>query len=210
MFVLSLLRDTVAIKPHEMGKDQMTVLKRRLNERLSNKVVPELGLCICVYDVTEAGVTFILPGEGAGRVSVSFRLVVFRPFVDEVIEAKVVASSRAGLTLSVQFFEDIFVPAARLPEPHVFEDDGQIWYWEYASEEESEPPAKLYMDPGKVVRFKVVEVIFRDTKPDLTIEENRREKSMEIIGTMAGTGLGCIGWWNQVEEADEVLDDSEE
>lgn len=36
----------------------------------------------------------------------------------------------------------------------------QVWYWEYPSEE-GQPPAKLYMDPGKAVRFRVVENIFK-------------------------------------------------
>ncbi|VDO18441.1 unnamed protein product [Heligmosomoides polygyrus] len=142
MFVLALLEDTIAIKPHELGKELGAVLRRRINQRLSNKVVPDLGLCICVYDLLE------------------FRLVVFRPHVDEVIQARVVSSNSSGLTLSVEFFEDIVIPADRLPEPHVFEQTEQIWYWEYPSED-GEPPAKLYMDPGKTVRFRVVENIFK-------------------------------------------------
>ncbi|CAB3397300.1 unnamed protein product [Caenorhabditis bovis] len=209
MFVLSLLHDTVAIKPHELGKSQTTIIKKRLNQRLANMVVPDLGLCICVYDITEIGDSYILPGEGNCRVRVTFRMIVFRPFKDEVIEGKVIGSSKLGLTLSLEFFEDIFVPAEKLPEPHVFEEDGQVWYWEYPTED-GEPPAKLYMDPGKVVRFKTIDVIFKDLKPDLTAEELKNEKSMEVIGTMAGTGLGCVGWWAAEEEEEEAEDEEME
>ncbi|VDL66797.1 unnamed protein product [Nippostrongylus brasiliensis] len=211
MFVLALLEDTIAIKPHELGKDLCQVLRRRINQRLSNKIVPDLGLCICVYDLLEVGVTYILPGEGSGHTRVKFRLVVFRPHVDEVIEARVVSSSSKGLTLSVDFFEDITIPAERLPEPHVFENAEQIWYWEYPSED-GEPPAKLYMDPGKVVRFRVVENVFKDVKPSLATDELPKEKSYEIIGTMAETGLGCIAWWSPAgeeagDEGEEDMDD---
>ena len=55
-----------------------------------------------------------------------FRMVVLRPFVGEVIEARVVGSSRLGLTLSIEFFADIFVPADRLPDPHVYEEAEQV------------------------------------------------------------------------------------
>ncbi|CAI2354460.1 unnamed protein product [Caenorhabditis sp. 36 PRJEB53466] len=208
MFILSELRDTVAIKPHQLNGDQQTVIKKRLNERLANKVVPDLGLCICVYDITEIGDSYILPGEGNCRARVTFRMIVFCPFVEEVIEAKVIGSSRQGLTLSVEFFEDIFVPAEKLPEPSVF--DGQVWYWEYAEDAEGEQsaPAKLYMDPGKIVRFRTTEVIFKDLKPELTMEERKVEKSMEIKGTMASTGLGCIGWWTS--EEDEAVEDEQD
>lgn len=208
MFILSVLRDTVAIKPHQLSHDQQVVIKRRLNERLANKVVPDLGLCICVYDISEIGDSYILPGEGDCRVRVTFRMIVFRPFVDEVIEAKVIGSSRQGLTLSIEFFEDIFVPAEKLPEPHVFEEDGQVWYWEYAQEDE--PPARLYMDPGKIVRFRTTELIFKDLKPDLSMEERKLEKSMEIKGTMASNGLGCIGWWTAEDEDEEGVEDEQD
>lgn len=208
MFILSLLRDTIAIKPHQFVVDQQMVIKKRLNERLANRVVPDLGLCICVYDISEIGDSYILPGEGDCRARVTFRMIVFRPFVDEVIEAKVIGSSRQGLTLSIEFFEDIFVPAEKLPEPHVFEEEGQVWYWEVAQEDE--PPAKLYMDPGKIVRFRTTEIIFKDLKPELTQEEQKTEKSMEIKGTMASTGLGCVGWWTPEEDDEEEAVEDEQ
>ncbi|XGW01362.1 hypothetical protein V3C99_013928 [Haemonchus contortus] len=210
MFVLALLEDTITIKPHELGKEIGSVVRRRINQRLSNKIVPDLGLCICVYDLLEVGVAYILPGEGSGHTRVKFRLVVFRPYVDEVIQARVVSSTSQGLTLSVEFFEDITIPAERLPEPHVFEQSEQIWYWEYPSED-GEPPAKLYMDPGKTVRFRVVENIFKDVQPNLTPEEAQKEKSYEIIGTMAETGLGCVAWWSTGgEDAVEEIEDMDE
>uniref|UniRef100_A0A2A6C8S1 Tftc-3 n=1 Tax=Pristionchus pacificus TaxID=54126 RepID=A0A2A6C8S1_PRIPA len=115
-----------------------------------------------------------------------------------------------GLTLSVQFFEDIFIPADKLPTPSAFEPAEQIWHWQYATEE-GQPPVKLYMDPGKIVRFKVVENVFKDVRPDLSEEEKRREKSYEIIGAMNETGLGCLAWWQtgQAEEGEEEEDDDE-
>ncbi|PAV61316.1 hypothetical protein WR25_18172 [Diploscapter pachys] len=215
MFVLALIQDTVVIKPHELEHNVEPVVKQRLNQRLANRVVPELGLCMCVYDIVHVGVTYILPGEGQGHVRVKFRMVVLRPFVGEVIEARVVGSSRLGLTLSIEFFADIFVPADRLPDPHVYEEAEQIWYWEYPSEDDSQPPSKLYMDPGKIVKFKVVENIFKDISPDVGSVEAKEGKSYEIIGTMAETGLGCVGWWAANEEAadeeqEEDLDMGEE
>lgn len=101
-------------------------------------------------------------------------MVVFRPFVGEIIEARVKASSAKGLTLCMNFFDDIFIPAEKLPEPHRLETPEnvsyaivfpfplfQIWYWEYDDGEGG--IAKLYMDPGKVVRFRVVENVFKGT-----------------------------------------------
>lgn len=70
MYVLALLEDTVVTRPHELQKDTSVVIKKRLSERLSNKVVPNLGLCVTVYDLLEVGSTYILPGEGYGHTRV--------------------------------------------------------------------------------------------------------------------------------------------
>lgn len=209
--MLALMEDTVRVKPHEFGQPFEQVIKRRLNERLSNKIVPDLGLCIFVYDLVDVGVSYVLPGDGSTHTRVKFRFVVFRPFVDEIIEAKVLSSSSEGLTLSMTFFEDIFIPSHRLPQPSVYEVADQVWYWEYPAEE-GQPSAKLYMDPGKLVRFRVVENIFKDVDPDGT-QDDTKEKSYQVIGSMSETGLGCIVWWAPPDEEvtnNEDIDEEEE
>lgn len=40
------------------------MIKKRLNEQLSNKIVPGLGLCIVIYDLVHVGVSYVLPGDG--------------------------------------------------------------------------------------------------------------------------------------------------
>lgn len=45
-------------------------------------------------------------------VKVKFRLVMFRPFVGEVLEGKVRSSSEEGIHVSLGFFDDILVPPA--------------------------------------------------------------------------------------------------
>ena len=42
------------------------------------------------------------------------------------------------------------------------------------------------------------------------MEEQKTEKSMEIKGTMASTGLGCIGWWTSEEEDEEAVEDEQD
>ncbi|VDN01844.1 unnamed protein product [Thelazia callipaeda] len=201
MFVLALMEDTVRIAPHQFNEPFESVLTRRLNEQLANKIVPGLGLCIVIYDIVEIGASYILPGDGSSHTKVKFRFIVFRPFIDEVIEGKVLSSNREGLTISLIFFEDIFIPAHRLPHPSVFEEEEQVWYWEYHCEDGQ--IAKLYMDPGKIVLFRIVENVFKDIDPESSQDESKREKSYQIIGSMAETGLGCKLWWVSNEDSDD-------
>lgn len=55
-------------------------------------------------------------------------MIVFRPFVGEILDAKVASSSEKGLMLSVEFFEDIFIPADKLPEPHKYEATANVCF----------------------------------------------------------------------------------
>lgn len=54
----------------------------------STQVLLDCGLCICFYDLLEAGDPIVYPAEGCCHQAVAFRLVVFRPFVGEIIIGK--------------------------------------------------------------------------------------------------------------------------
>lgn len=72
----------------------------------------DLGLCISVFDVLEAGDPYVHQGETAAVVKVKFRLIIFRPFVGEILEGKVRSSSEEGIHITLGFFDDILVPAS--------------------------------------------------------------------------------------------------
>ena len=81
-----------------------------------------MGLCISLLDVTQVSEFYLLPGDGASHTKsmlyergadyicsnavqkmlllltlVKFQLIVFRPFIDEVLIGKVRSSSLEGL-----------------------------------------------------------------------------------------------------------------
>lgn len=97
MFILSELEDTVKIVPNDFKKDDINAVTDVLNEKYANKVVQEVGLCICVHDILHMSEGFILYGDGCSYIKVTFRLVVFRPFIGEVMVGKIKSSSPAGV-----------------------------------------------------------------------------------------------------------------
>ena len=68
MFVLSELEDTVKIVPNDFRKDDNGAITDVLNDKYANKVVQEVGLCICVHDILEKSEGFILYGDGCSYV----------------------------------------------------------------------------------------------------------------------------------------------
>ncbi len=54
-------------------------------------------------------------------------MVVFRPFVGEVLEGKLKKADKSGIYVSIGYFSDIFIPEHLLQEKSVFDEEEQLW-----------------------------------------------------------------------------------
>ncbi|CAI8020805.1 DNA-directed RNA polymerase III subunit RPC8 [Geodia barretti] len=162
MFVLAELEYIIRVEPRRFGKDMKREVRDELNRKFANKVLHSVGLCIALYDITRVGDSYILPGDGASHTKVRFRVVVFRPFVDEILVGKIRSCSSEGVRVSLGFFDDVFIPHQSLQHPKRFDQEEQLWVWQYESEGE---PHDMFMDLEEEVRFRVVQETFVDTIP---------------------------------------------
>ncbi|KAI4901239.1 hypothetical protein NFI96_017760 [Prochilodus magdalenae] len=80
-------------------------------------VVYNVGLCICLYDITKLEDSYIFPGDGASHTKVHFRYVVFHPFLDEILVGKIKYCSQEGVYVTLGFFDDILIPPESLQQP---------------------------------------------------------------------------------------------
>jgi DNA-directed RNA polymerase subunit E'/Rpb7 len=65
-----------------------------------------------------------------------------------------VCACRSGISLSLGFTQDVFIPEQYMQSPgSMFEAATQQWVWQYEDE-------KMALSPGSTVRFKVREVTF--------------------------------------------------
>jgi DNA-directed RNA polymerase III subunit RPC8 len=81
MFVLSTVQEKVKIAPEEFNRDTTEVIIEQIEIKFLNRIICDVGLCICFYDFLEIGDAYIYPGEGGSIQDVKFRVVVFRPFI---------------------------------------------------------------------------------------------------------------------------------
>jgi len=65
-------------------------------------------------------------------------------------------------SVTVNFYDDILIPAESLQHPARFDESEQLWVWEYSGEDESHD---LFMDIGEDIRFRVIDETFTDTSP---------------------------------------------
>lgn len=67
MFILVKLSDTIRIAPDQFNVPQVEAISEELNSRLANKVIVNVGLCICLHNIVKVGESFLYHGDGASH-----------------------------------------------------------------------------------------------------------------------------------------------
>ncbi|KAG8100028.1 hypothetical protein GUJ93_ZPchr0013g34230 [Zizania palustris] len=117
MFVLSQIEHNLPMPPHLLSRPILDAIKSELERLFLDKVVTNLGLCVSVYDIRSVEGGFIFPGEGCSTYKVSFRLLMFRPFVGEVLVGKISGYDEKGLhgTLAEKALLTVLPPESEFP-----------------------------------------------------------------------------------------------
>jgi DNA-directed RNA polymerase III subunit RPC8 len=219
MFQLASLCDDVRIAPKYLGSPLPPIVKQELMCKYANRVIYGLGLAITIQEVSHIGDPIVHPGIGAPFVRVSFNLIVFRPFEYEILVGKIRSANETGISISMEFFEDIFLPSIYMQQKSYFDPKEQLWYWEHESGE------RAYMDLDQSIRFRVyadqfiespsipketqmaASMVKRLTK--ITQMAQQSGSSLEtqipasnlsapyiVYASIAEQGLGLLSWWD--------------
>lgn len=117
--------------------------------KFSNKILLNVGLCIAFYDFINIEDPYIYPGAGSAIQLVRFRLVVFCPFIGEIIVGKISHLDKDGLKVTLGFFDDISIPVSQLQSPSTYDAVARSWTWDY----EGETGASFTLELGDEVSF---------------------------------------------------------
>ena len=139
MFLLHPMADTIRVPSKYFGSEKRAALCKLIEDKYSNRVVRQVGLCVCLYDFEEVGDSYIYPTDGAAHVNVKFLMVVFKPFPGEVLTGRVCEITKDLVRVSLGFFDNLYVAASSLPQPSEFvpAKDGmeEYWCWNYFESE---------------------------------------------------------------------------
>ncbi|VEU34599.1 unnamed protein product [Pseudo-nitzschia multistriata] len=142
MFVLTTVTDRIRVPAHMLALPTLTALHNEIDLKYPNRVLMNVGLVVCRYGsclkITNGS---CVPGDGGSHHECLFRLVVFRPFVDEVCVGKIVKSTPEGIQVSLgNFYHDIFIPAYWMLRPSRYSEELGLWVWtpDYGNEDEDE------------------------------------------------------------------------
>ncbi|KAF5272797.1 hypothetical protein FQA39_LY07824 [Lamprigera yunnana] len=218
MFILAEMKNVTRITPDLFNMKLNEAIASELNKKLANKVVLDVGLCIALFDIISLNESYVFPGDGSSHTRVSFRYVVFRPFMEEILTGKIRCSSAEGVH---GFFDDIIIPPTYLQHPSRFDETEQAWVWEYDTGDGNKHD--LFMDAGETICFKVTAESFQETHPKtsapttsvsepgdsadnkipylITVCSSTANLDLflpELVfqGSINEPGLGLLSWWN--------------
>jgi len=155
MFELVQVEDMVRIEAHDFAKPFVETLTAAVNAKFANKIVMDCGLAICAFDILSVGDALLFPGIAAQHVQATFRLLVFRPALGELIEGTASHISPEGVRVSLGFFDDVFVPTSLMPRGARFEEADNAWTMLVPTAE-----GDLFLEENDKVRVRVAAVVF--------------------------------------------------
>ncbi|CEL61955.1 DNA-directed RNA polymerase III subunit C25 [Rhizoctonia solani AG-1 IB] len=225
MFVTTTLKDNVSVAPSQFSAPAHIAITNELNKKYANRVLLDIGLCICVFDLIWVGEGVVKYGDGCYWYKVTFRMVVFRPARSEVIIGKVKSSTEDGIRVTLGFFDDIYIPRDYLPIPSAFDHNEQAFFWLPPNHWTSdEPPSttqlldtdittRLYLDRNEVIRLRVERDEFYENEPgprkpetgqpgqeDRVEDDADKKAPYTITASVHGDGLGALAWWENTEQ----------
>jgi DNA-directed RNA polymerase III subunit RPC8 len=171
----STIQDLIQIKPEDFTKPSAQAIKDVINEKYSNKVVPGIGLCICMWDLLTSTEGLIGHGTGLVNVNIEFRMTVFRPFRGEIIYGRIKSSSPEGIIIDMEFTSEIFVPYQNLFENSSFSNAENVWVW-------NSDGTELFLDKGEPVLFRVEQEEWIDQRPTI-VQKDEEGNIVEERGT---------------------------
>lgn len=144
MFVLVSVADSIRIPPDMFDEPTIDCVQDQIDEKYPNRILMDVGLVICRYgslSKKDLGDGVCVCGDGGAHHEVVFRLLVFRPFLEEVLVGTIWGSNEEGIKVSIGgFFDEIFIPAYWMLSPSHFDKHKKLWAWtpNYGDEDEDE------------------------------------------------------------------------
>ena len=101
MFYEVLVTDHVRVEPNKFGMDTDAAVRAQLEESYSGFQDKDIGTVVAVLDVMEVKEGIIIPGDGAAYYESTFKLIVFKPELQELVYGTVEEITNFGAFMSM-------------------------------------------------------------------------------------------------------------
>jgi len=101
MFYLTEVQDYVRVEPKLFGLPTIEAVDKQLRETYKEYYDEELGKIVSVIDVLEVGEGIIIPGDGAAYYNSKFKLLAWKPELQELVFGEIVEITNFGAFINL-------------------------------------------------------------------------------------------------------------
>ncbi|MBI2971643.1 MAG: DNA-directed RNA polymerase [Candidatus Aenigmarchaeota archaeon] len=96
MFKIITVKDEVRVLPTKFGLELNDAIKESLQETIEGKLNPDIGVFLAVTEILNIGEGKIIPEDGAIYYPAEFKVLTYRPELNEVVYGEVVDITEFG------------------------------------------------------------------------------------------------------------------
>jgi len=171
MFYLIEVEDYVRVEPGLFGLNTDEAVKEQLQKTYENFQDKELGTVVSILDVLEIKDGIIIPGDGAAYYKSIFKLVVFKPELQEVVYGTIDEITNFGAFINLGITRGMIHISQAMDDYVSFAKSGAL----------SGRDSKRTLNTGDNCIARIVAISYKGEEPKIGL-------------TMRQPGLGRLDW----------------
>ncbi len=166
MFYEMEVRSHIRVPPKEFANNTEEAILRSLNQEFENFVSKDLGVVIGVTEVLNIGEGIIIPGDGAAYYDTSFKVITYKPELNEIVLGKITEISDFGAFLTIGPIDGMIHISQTMDDFVSFSKTNVL----------TGKDSKRILKVGEVCRAKIIAASYKDMsnpKIGLTMRQHR-------------------------------------
>ena len=115
MFFIMNFVEPIIMEPVFLGRELESLIRGKLLQKVNGSISQKHGYIVCVIKVIDIGKGRILDTSGEVIFNVTYRAIVMKPFVNEIIEGVVEKVESYGITVTAGVIRKIFISSNHFP-----------------------------------------------------------------------------------------------
>ncbi|MBT6690358.1 DNA-directed RNA polymerase [archaeon] len=182
MFSIVKVTDHVRVEPNKFGMDTDAAVRAQLEESYSGFQDKDIGTVVAVLDVKEVKEGIIIPGDGAAYYESTFKLIVFRPELQELVYGTIEEITNFGAFISMGPIRGMIHISQTMDDFVSFSDSGVL----------TGKDGKKNLVQGDKCIARIVAISYKGEEPKIGL-------------TMRQPGLGKLDWIKAEKEKTDAI-----
>ena len=178
MFYETTVKAHIRVPPSEFDEDKNKSVLSQINENYNNFISKDLGIVIGVKEIVKIGEGVITHGDGAAYYDSEFKLVVFKPELQEIVYGNISEITDFGAFINMGPIEGMIHISQTMDDFVSFSEEKVL---------QGKEKGKT-LKVGDICRAKVIAISFKDIsnpKIGLTMRQNFLGVTNEIKAEVA-------------------------